>query len=1005
MNMATNPFTGSGINGGVLGAGGTPNSGSSGSKKESQDGGVLNAGGVGQGFSFTNTISSGGGSPSGGGGITGGGNITGGGSPSGGVSGGGNQISDNKSFEQANPKSQAEFLNKINPSQVQSQARMADQAQMAAALGLGTNTVPPEIAAAYASGQAFRQTRAEQVARGAKGDATYPNGVQSPLYSENVSAATTKGGNVFIGGVGSYEFKPAPTPTSQLQAPSASNPLFTVGSAKYQPSPMMPKQSIVDVQVPTPFGFMGGIPDVSGRGKALTTTQTGIVVGETSSNPFGFSNTLHGIPMPPEVKQTILMKDMGMATFAVSKQEAWSNYSKDMNAKNIPVQEPRSPVQDEAINMAAALENLSIPLQPRNIETGKASAEFKPFGFLKSSAEGIQATNKPGDVFGNYARDFTGSLIRTPEMIGKTGIAVAGIGKAALTGDVQAFKVGVPASREATIKAATSPEFYVSGIITAGIIGAAAGGKGGYAAKPLENTKFVLNEKTSYSGISTFSKPIVGITTIEGKNTFVVGTPRFGGGKPSIIEMAENRADVNSLAGYNIKKTAFTDYSKASGQPEIAQRFTLTTEAGTSTYYTDIPFSKSLDTMLQAEALKGLPAQAKTNVIGYFTENKGQIVEFYGSFASDVRGASARGFNDIDLHVKSEAFGLGLADAINKGGGKATLQEGMLLVDNVKAFDIKTNTLDVGATTMEGSGEGIGFGFTPKKAVYSPEKYPFMATGEQTVRVGSSLNFLRQGENGKVFLGGSLEKVQRVSDFISLVEKSSEVSGNKKFANFGQQFKPYLNENEVAYFKANPKVAGKLKLYGLPSKAAKPSASGYSLVGGSPSFVSSISGYPSRSASFSPSPSKSASVSPSVSISPSISPSGSPSRSISVSISGYSPYPSPSPSRLVSPSVSPSLSVSPSVSPSIYPSISPSFSPSPSPSPYPSKPPPPPVGFGGFDLGIRDVAGFGGKYKKEKGKYSPSFIAVTLGIRGKPGKSEMSGFAVRPMALAGKKRR
>jgi hypothetical protein len=48
---------------------------------------------------------------------------------------------------------------------------------------------------------------------------------------------------------------------------------------------------------------------------------------------------------------------------------------------------------------------------------------------------------------------------------------------------------------------------------------------------------------------------------------------------------------------------------------------------------------------------------------------------------------------------------------------------------------------------------------------------------------------------------------------------------------------------------------------------------------------------------------------------------------------------------------------------------------------------------------------FGKKTKKQKGKYSPSFIAVTLGIRGKPGKSEMSGFAVRPMALAGKKRR
>jgi len=48
---------------------------------------------------------------------------------------------------------------------------------------------------------------------------------------------------------------------------------------------------------------------------------------------------------------------------------------------------------------------------------------------------------------------------------------------------------------------------------------------------------------------------------------------------------------------------------------------------------------------------------------------------------------------------------------------------------------------------------------------------------------------------------------------------------------------------------------------------------------------------------------------------------------------------------------------------------------------------------------------FGKKTKREKGKYSPSFIAVTLGIRGKPGKSEMTGFAIRPMALAGKKKK
>jgi len=43
----------------------------------------------------------------------------------------------------------------------------------------------------------------------------------------------------------------------------------------------------------------------------------------------------------------------------------------------------------------------------------------------------------------------------------------------------------------------------------------------------------------------------------------------------------------------------------------------------------------------------------------------------------------------------------------------------------------------------------------------------------------------------------------------------------------------------------------------------------------------------------------------------------------------------------------------------------------------------------------------GKKTKKPKGKYQPSFIAISLGIKGKPGKTEKIGFAIRPMALAG----
>ena len=118
-----------------------------------------------------------------------------------------------KTFEQSSPKAQVEFLNKIQPAQVQAQARAADQQQMAAALGLGTIGVPADVSSRYAESQAFREKRAAQVEAGARGtDVSYPTGVKSPIYSENVSTAMTKGGSVFIGGVGGYEFKAPPAP-------------------------------------------------------------------------------------------------------------------------------------------------------------------------------------------------------------------------------------------------------------------------------------------------------------------------------------------------------------------------------------------------------------------------------------------------------------------------------------------------------------------------------------------------------------------------------------------------------------------------------------------------------------------------------------------------------------------------------------------------------------------------------------------------------------------------
>ena len=56
-------------------------------------------------------------------------------------------------------------------------------------------------------------------------------------------------------------------------------------------------------------------------------------------------------------------------------------------------------------------------------------------------------------------------------------------------------------------------------------------------------------------------------------------------------------------------------------------------------------------------------------------------------------------------------------------------------------------------------------------------------------------------------------------------------------------------------------------------------------------------------------------------------------------------------------------------------------------------------GLGSIFPDLSGGTGLGGKYKKPKGKYQPSFIATQLGIRGKPGKTELSGFAIRPIAV------
>lgn len=919
-----------------------------------------------------------------------------------------------------------------------------------------------------------------------RGEASQP--VQQPIVAQ--------GGSVFGGysNVGGYEVN--------YVAPA---PLMSVEPSK------------------SPYGYQSYQPPTSGKAEAQLFTpgaQYMLYTGEKS--------TVYEIDKINEANAKILSDN------AAKEREAY--------------QASRSKVGEEAINMAAAFEDLSIAYAPpRNGQ----QFSVKPIAFLKSSAESIQLQNKPGDWFGNYARDYTAGLIRMPEMIGKTGIAVAGIWKAELTGDTNAFATGVPATRTAVSKSLVDPGFYASAIITAGTVAIVAGGKGGYKADLLEKTDFKLNSEVSYSGASVLGQPVIGKTSVfvdrlaghvgsdsaigggiisvlpAGKgigisgagasrvgigpwidvnaypvsSTWVLGTPRFGGARPGIESSAQNVADVNTLAGFDIKQQAYLDYAKASGNLGIGERFSLVKSGASSTYYTDIPFSKTIETMANTPALKGLSTETMGELINYFKSNKGQIDQIYGSFGSEMRGASARGFNDIDLHVKNIKFSEDVAGIISRGGGNVKLSpEGMLTVNNVKAFDFKFDTHDIGGVTkLEGGGSGnfvgkpssipstvmegvagkpsrfgtsasgtgvgtdvvniqefslltgnepvisggIGLGFTAKKPVMSTEGFPFMATGEQTVRVGSSMQFLRQDSQGNVFLGGATQKAQRMADLISLVEKSSEVSGNTKYANFGEQIKPYLNPSEKAYFKSNPDVAGKLNLYSAPSPAAPSAASvvgfnaaGFKVspnvyTGASPSAYtqspsvytssvsSSISGL--RSGSL-PSPSIRVSQSPSIqSISPSMSPSQrspSPSQSISPSpvsqgtayyryAGSISPkvFPPSMPSLSPSPS-RPSLSPSPSIS-----SLVGSPSPSPSPPSYPPSSPPSNYGWGGGGFGmlagISGIVGYNNaKYKKAKGVYQPSYIARTLGFstsRSQGLRAEKTGFDIR--GIIGKRRK
>jgi hypothetical protein len=477
-----------------------------------------------------------------------------------------------------------------------------------------------------------------------------------------------------------------------------------------------------------------------------------------------------------------------------------------------------------------------------------------------------------------------------------------------------------------------------------------------------------------------------------------------------------NVADVRSPIQTNIREKTILDFY---GKDSLEfGRFKATREAINYLYATkNLPFEKRINAIKELDVVKSMPKAAQENLVNYFIENKQAIK--YGSLNALMRGAIDRPVGDIDLMVTAKSdFILGATKALEKGGAKVTVIEGVV---NVDVGGVPTKLLDVhdyasiGGGLEVGKGGYIGMGKVPEAIEVSPlDKTMYMSSKEQGARVGSSITEFRYEKNPygeNFFMGGSEANVKRVTDFSSIVKKTGSVYGNERYLLSG-------------------KAEGKVTIDLFPSvQPTKTSPSMFTPIAfvspvafSSKSAVASFSMPTASSSYFKPSPSF---VSPSFSkslTSPSP-PSSPPSKSMpssSISYSSISPpsFFSPSP-----PSSPPSKSM-PSSSIS-YSSISPPsfFSPSPpssppsspskgSPSPPQSNPYNPPVGgiipLGWLPSGEQQGSRYiGATQSKVKSKYQPSFTAQLLNITAKRSRgtalAELSGIGLRPI-LIGKKR-
>jgi len=298
--------------------------------------------------------------------------------------------------------------------------------------------------------------------------------------------------------------------------------------------------------------------------------------------------------------------------------------------------------------------------------------------------------------------------------------------------------------------------------------------------------------------------------------------------------------------------------------------------------------------------------------------------------------------------------------------------------------DVKSNYLQATFTKLVGNKPTLG---VPEKTQGLPkggeaqtfgsavvDKLDAMTALEPKGKTFGDLMYMFKFQEGRMSPSGAAE-IRKRAEFVDVLAKKTMT--NEEYFQ--------LNENLK-----NPKKVVEMVSSMKPEIRPKASSASVSAIGLS---LSSLSLSKSLS-SLSSSSSSSRSLSASKSLSSISSSSSRSSVSQSVSKSGSSLSMSKSSSSSLSKSLS-SLSSSSSSSSS-------------SKSPL-SSPPPKKIG-GGFGIfpDMSGTSGMGGKYKRKKGKYSPSFIAVSLGItakKGAAGKTERFGFAVRPMIDATKKKK